>query len=115
VQVVGNGHGASATPDNVSSCRHDGFPHPGPLPEGEGAFERASRDFHSKEFRVERTAKIDGGRTREGCGGWATLTPATPSMSSLGRFGPFRQLSDDAASWAGGPVSHRHTPRSVTS
>jgi hypothetical protein len=31
-----NGHGVSATPENVSRCRHDRFPHPGPLPEGEG-------------------------------------------------------------------------------
>jgi four helix bundle protein len=32
----GNGHGFSATPDNVSGCRHDRFPHPGPLPGGRG-------------------------------------------------------------------------------
>ena len=42
----GNGHGVSATPDNVSRCRHSRFPHPGPLPEGEGDLERAMRDFH---------------------------------------------------------------------
>jgi hypothetical protein len=37
-----NGHGVSATPENVSRCRHDRFPHP----EGEGDSERAARDFH---------------------------------------------------------------------
>jgi len=42
----GNGHGVSATPENVSRCRHDRFPHPGPLPVGEGDLERAMRDFH---------------------------------------------------------------------
>jgi hypothetical protein len=41
-----NGHGVSATPENVSRFRHDRFPHPGPLPEGEGDSERAARDFH---------------------------------------------------------------------
>jgi len=41
-----NGHGASATPENISRCRHDRFPHPGPLPGGEGDLERALRDFH---------------------------------------------------------------------
>jgi hypothetical protein len=46
-----NGHGVSATPDNVSRCRHSRFPHPGPLPEGEGDLERASRDFHGNHSR----------------------------------------------------------------
>jgi CRISPR-associated protein Cas6 len=35
-----------AAPNNVSRVRHDRFPHPGPLPEGEGVVERATRDFH---------------------------------------------------------------------
>jgi hypothetical protein len=43
-----NGHGVSATPENVSRCRHDRFPHPGPLPVGEGDRERPTRDFHRK-------------------------------------------------------------------
>jgi hypothetical protein len=47
-QVLANGHGVSATPENVSRCRHDRFPHPGPLPEGEGDVGRAARDFHGK-------------------------------------------------------------------
>jgi hypothetical protein len=41
-----NGHGVSATPENVSRCCHDRFLHPGHLPEGEGDSERAARDFH---------------------------------------------------------------------
>jgi hypothetical protein len=41
-----NGHGVSATPENVSRCCHDRFPHPGLLPEGEGDSERAAHDFH---------------------------------------------------------------------
>jgi hypothetical protein len=41
-----NDHGVSATPENVSCCRHGRFPHPGPLPEGGGDAERAARDFH---------------------------------------------------------------------
>jgi osmotically-inducible protein OsmY len=40
-----NGPGVSASPDNVSRCRHDRFPHPVPLPKGEGEAERAARDF----------------------------------------------------------------------
>ena len=31
-----SGHGASAIPENVSRWRHDRFPYPDPLPEGEG-------------------------------------------------------------------------------
>jgi hypothetical protein len=47
VDLIGaNGHGVSATPENVSRYRHDRFPHPSPLPEGEGDPERAARDFH---------------------------------------------------------------------
>jgi len=46
-----NGHGVSATPQNVSRCRHDRFAHPGPLPVGEGDRERATRDFHRKDLR----------------------------------------------------------------
>jgi hypothetical protein len=34
-----NDHGARATPKNVSRVRHDRFPHPDPLPEGEGDVE----------------------------------------------------------------------------
>jgi len=49
----GNGHGVSATPENVSRCRHDRFPHPGPLPVGEGDLERALRDFHGKALRAQ--------------------------------------------------------------
>jgi hypothetical protein len=55
-----NGHGVSATPENVSRYRHDRFPHPGPLPEGEGDSERAARDFHGngeKEVAPTRRAK----------------------------------------------------------
>jgi hypothetical protein len=48
-----NGHGVSATPENVSRCRHDRFPHPGPLPEGERDSERAARDFHGKRMEGE--------------------------------------------------------------
>jgi hypothetical protein len=44
--IPANGHGVSATPENVSRCRHDRFPHPGLLPEGEGGSERAARGFH---------------------------------------------------------------------
>jgi hypothetical protein len=40
-----NGHGVSATPENVSRRRHDRFPHPDPLPKGEGGWERAARNF----------------------------------------------------------------------
>jgi membrane carboxypeptidase/penicillin-binding protein PbpC len=46
-----NGHGVSATPQNVSRCRHDRFAQPGPLPVGEGDRERATRDFHRKDLR----------------------------------------------------------------
>jgi len=46
MRAAPNGHGVSATPENVSRCRHDRFPHPGPLPVGEGDRERATRDFH---------------------------------------------------------------------
>jgi len=42
-------HGAHATPKNESRGPHDRFPHPDPLPEGEGDQERARRDFHAKE------------------------------------------------------------------
>jgi hypothetical protein len=42
-----NGHGVSATPENTSRCRHDRFPHPGPLPEGEGDSERAAPHGHA--------------------------------------------------------------------
>ena len=45
-----NGHGVSATPENVSRCRRGRFPHPGPLPVGEGDRERATRHFHRKSF-----------------------------------------------------------------
>jgi hypothetical protein len=41
-----NGHGVSATPENVSRCRHDHSITPALLPEGEGDSERAARDFH---------------------------------------------------------------------
>jgi len=41
-----NDHGARATPNSVSRMRHDRFPHPNPLPEGEGVVEHATRDFH---------------------------------------------------------------------
>jgi hypothetical protein len=44
--IPANGHGVSATPENVNRCRHDRFPHPGHLPEGEGDSERAARDLH---------------------------------------------------------------------
>jgi hypothetical protein len=40
-----DGLGVSDTPENVSRCHHDRFPRPGPLPEGEGDWERAMRDF----------------------------------------------------------------------
>jgi hypothetical protein len=40
-----NDHGARATPKNISRVRHDRFPHPNPLPEGEGYVERVARDF----------------------------------------------------------------------
>jgi len=43
---LSNDHGTRATPKNVSRVRHDRFPHPNPLPEGEGDVERATRDFH---------------------------------------------------------------------
>ncbi len=46
VQLSFNVHGVGATPENVSRCHHDRFPHPDPLPEGEGDWERAVRDFH---------------------------------------------------------------------
>ncbi len=46
-----NDHGAHATPKNVSRGHHDRFPHPGPLPEGEGDQERTSRDFHANILR----------------------------------------------------------------
>jgi hypothetical protein len=46
--VLPNDHGARATPKNVSRVRHDRFPHPNPLPEGEGDVERATRDFQRK-------------------------------------------------------------------
>jgi NADH-quinone oxidoreductase subunit F len=44
--ALANDHGARATPKKVSHVRHDRFPHPNPLPEGEGDVERATRDFH---------------------------------------------------------------------
>jgi len=44
--MLGNGHGASATREIVGRGRHDRFPQPGPLPEGEGDPERTARDFH---------------------------------------------------------------------
>jgi pSer/pThr/pTyr-binding forkhead associated (FHA) protein len=50
-RIVGEGvndHGVSATPETVSRCRHDRFPHPGPLPVGEGDRVCATRDFHRK-------------------------------------------------------------------
>jgi hypothetical protein len=34
--------------DKVGRCRHHRFPHPGPLPVGEGDKERATRNFHRK-------------------------------------------------------------------
>jgi pimeloyl-ACP methyl ester carboxylesterase len=43
-----NDHGARATPEDDHRGRHGRFPHPGPLPEGEGEKERAGRDFHGK-------------------------------------------------------------------
>ncbi len=42
----GNGHGVSTTPDNKTS--HARFPHPKPLPEGEGTNE-SLREFHVNE------------------------------------------------------------------
>jgi hypothetical protein len=45
-----NGHGVSATPENVNRCRHDRFPYPDP--EGEGDSERAARDFNGNELAV---------------------------------------------------------------
>jgi hypothetical protein len=50
LHLVSNGHGVSATPENISRCRHDRFPHPGPLPEGEGNAERTARDFHGNDL-----------------------------------------------------------------
>ena len=41
-----NNHGARATPGDDSRGRHGRFPHPGPLPEGEGDAVRLRRDFH---------------------------------------------------------------------
>ncbi|MGQ9658835.1 MAG: hemin uptake protein HemP [Thermochromatium sp.] len=41
-----NGHGNDATPDDKITC-HARFPHPAPLPEGEGANE-SLREFHAK-------------------------------------------------------------------
>jgi len=41
-----NVHCARATPKNDSRGRQDRFPHPDPLPNGEGDLERATRDFH---------------------------------------------------------------------
>jgi len=46
---LGSGHRVTANAENVSRCRQDRFPHPGPLPEGEGDLERAARNFHGKE------------------------------------------------------------------
>jgi hypothetical protein len=40
------GHGVSATPENVSRCRHDRFPHLWSAPRARGDSERAARDFH---------------------------------------------------------------------
>jgi hypothetical protein len=45
-----NDHGARATPKNVSRVRHDRFPHPDPLSEGEGDVERATRYFHGNVY-----------------------------------------------------------------
>jgi len=40
------------------AARHGRFPHPGPLPEGEGERERAARDFHRKLYGIsESTAR----------------------------------------------------------
>ena len=38
----------STTLTRKGAARHGRFPHPGPLPEGEGEMERAARDFHLK-------------------------------------------------------------------
>jgi len=45
------GYDAGATPENVGRCRHDRFPHPVPLSEGEGDLERAARDFRDNDRR----------------------------------------------------------------
>jgi len=50
--MLGNGHGASATREIVDRGRHDRFPHPGPLPEGEGDPQRAL-DGHAGDDLVE--------------------------------------------------------------
>jgi len=62
-------HGVSATPENVSRCRHDRVPNPGPLPEGERDSERAARDFHGTSpvgegARVRRSVISSEGSTR---------------------------------------------------
>jgi hypothetical protein len=49
-------------PENVSRCRHDRFPHRGPLPEGEGEgdAERAARDLHGNGLAAELRAAVGG-------------------------------------------------------
>jgi hypothetical protein len=46
---LGSGHRVTANAENVSRCRQDRFPDPGPLPEGEGGLGRPARDLHGKE------------------------------------------------------------------
>jgi uncharacterized protein YdiU (UPF0061 family) len=58
-------HGASATPEHVIACASR-FPHPNPLPEGEGTNE-SLRDFHSKGQRWE--FQLKGGGTTPYCRG----------------------------------------------
>jgi hypothetical protein len=53
-------------PENVSRCRHNRFPHPGPLPEGEGDSERAARDFHGTLRRQDPGAEHAGRHRQHG-------------------------------------------------
>jgi hypothetical protein len=51
LRLLANDHGAHATQEDVRRGRHGRFPHPGPLPGGEGEKERAGRDFYGNQVR----------------------------------------------------------------